>query len=118
MNLADKNRHIEFCALLLGEESGDEAKVVECLPVENAERSPVSFSVSPEDLFRVYRYAEERGMEIVAVFHSHPAPSRPSMKDLQGMERWPIVWIIRGVDGVKAYKLVDDGWRAVDIVQE
>lgn len=97
---AESRRPRESCAILLGRSSGRTATVSEIHRVENADGSPVSFSVSGEDLIRVYGTAEERGLEVVGIFHSHPfTAAHPSATDLKFMLVNPVVWVIAGRSG-------------------
>ena len=75
----------ETCGYLLGTENGDyEAEVTEHYWMENIDHSPEHFSFSPKDQFAALRYAREKGLKILANWHSHPAsPSRPSQEDLR-----------------------------------
>ncbi|MET1128423.1 MAG: Mov34/MPN/PAD-1 family protein [Thermoproteota archaeon] len=67
-------------------------RVVEC---PNVARNPaLEFLADPECVYRIYMEAEREGREVVAIIHSHPAAPQPSLKDLRGMQRWPVPWII------------------------
>jgi len=114
LTLARKSRPIESCAILIGLVEDDNVKVADIFPVKNINESPTSFSVSPEDIYRVYKAAEEKKMDIIAIFHSHTASSYPSEKDLNGMTKWPIIWLIMGFDGMRAFKLVN-GHELVEV---
>ena len=80
----------ESCALLLGVND----KVVKILPVRNIDESPVSFSIEPAELLHAYDLAESEGMQVIAIFHSHPAKPMPSGTDIKFMEINPVVWVI------------------------
>ena len=75
----------ETCGYLLGTDNGySEAEVTENYWMENIDHSPEHFSFSPKDQFASLRYAREKGLKILANWHSHPAsPSRPSQEDLR-----------------------------------
>ena len=75
----------ETCGYLLGTDNGEsEAEVTENYWMENIDHSPEHFSFSPKDQFAALRYAREKGLKILANWHSHPAsPSRPSQEDLR-----------------------------------
>lgn len=52
-------------------------------PLTNAEKSPVRFTIAPEEHFGALRHAESRGWDIGGVFHSHPSGGAvPSAVDL------------------------------------
>jgi proteasome lid subunit RPN8/RPN11 len=84
---------LESCALLAGTSNND-IVVREVIATKNADASEVSFSIKPEELLAAYRKAESLGLEIVAIFHSHPAPARPSGRDAEFMELNPVPWLI------------------------
>jgi len=56
---------------------------IEALPVTNRLHSPVRFEMEPTEQLKAMLWAEENGMDIVAIYHSHPmGPSVPSPTDL------------------------------------
>jgi proteasome lid subunit RPN8/RPN11 len=80
----------ESCALLLGENNA----VVEILPMRNVDESPVTFSIESTELVDAYNLAESKGLQVIAIFHSHPAQPSPSSTDIKFMEINPVVWLI------------------------
>ena len=71
---------LEACGLL----GGQDGRVEKVYPLPNAERSPVRYLADPEAQFQAMMEIEERGWEIVAIYHSHPAsPAYPSATDLE-----------------------------------
>lgn len=83
-------------------------EVFEC---DNISSTPeIRFLADPLCIYKVFRYAEDRGMDIVVLAHCHPALPNPSYEDLRGMKLWRIPWLIvdsvRG--GYKAWILDDD----------
>ncbi len=88
-----KSRY-EVCGLLLGVKSGEEVSISKLYIAENLDKSPVRFTIDPYTMLKAFEDAEEMGMEVVGVIHSHPAPPSPSNLDLENMSRWPVVWII------------------------
>lgn len=70
----------EACGLL----GGQDGRVEEVYPLPNAEHSPVRYLADPEAQFKAMMEIEERGWEIVAIYHSHPhSPAYPSPTDLE-----------------------------------
>lgn len=70
----------ESCGYLLG----SDGVVTENYWMENIDHSPEHFSFAPRDQFAALRYARQKGLKILANWHSHPAsPSRPSQEDLR-----------------------------------
>lgn len=56
----------------------------------NAEQSPLRYSVHPMDQFQVMEAIEERGEELLGIYHSHPnSEAWPSQTDINLAEGWP-----------------------------
>jgi len=95
-----KASRIEICGLLLGNVEGDVGVVEEIKFGKNIKSSTVEFEIDPTDLYKILTYAEKKGLEVVGMFHSHPASAQPSKLDLKGMQLWPIPWlIVSSIDG-------------------
>ncbi|HKH86298.1 MAG TPA: M67 family metallopeptidase [Nitrososphaera sp.] len=80
----------ESCGLLLGENDA----VAEILPMRNVDESPLTFSIESTELVDAYNLAESKGLQVIAIFHSHPAQPSPSSTDIKFMEINPVVWLI------------------------
>lgn len=91
----------EACGMLLGRIQDDAYIVLNVVLTPNRMQSPVRFAIPDEDIIRAYRTAAEEGMEVVGVYHSHPAsPAAPSGTDALYMELNPGAWVIySGLDG-------------------
>src|ERR671924_1764978 len=72
----------ESCAFLLGHND----KVKEILEVRNSDESPVTFRIKSTDLLHTYYLAENKGMQVIAIFHSHPTKPWPSSTDVKFMQ--------------------------------
>ncbi len=95
---------VERCGVLLGHKNGDCIVVEEIVEVENASKNPNEFEIDPYNLYEIWVDAEKRGLDIVAVFHTHPfGLAKPSSLDIQGLKQTGMIWVIIGIDGVKAY---------------
>jgi [CysO sulfur-carrier protein]-S-L-cysteine hydrolase len=96
----------ESCALLLGENE----TVVEILPMRNVDESPVTFTIDSTELLHAYDLAESKRLQVVAIFHSHPAKPWPSSTDIKFMEINPVIWLIYSTTEwqLKAYVYDDD----------
>ena len=74
----------ESCGYLLGERTDEGDVVTENYWMENIDHSPENFAFAPKDQFAALKYARNKGLKILANWHSHPAsPSRPSQEDLR-----------------------------------
>ena len=58
----------EGCGLLAG--VGE--KIHEVLPIENKEHSPVRYRMDPQEQLNAFLYIEEKGWELLGIYHSHP----------------------------------------------
>ncbi len=104
----------ESCAFLLGHND----KVAEILPMRNIDESTITFSIEPAELIQAYNLAESKGMEVIAIFHSHPAKAWPSSTDIKFMEINPVVWVIYSTteSQLKGFIYDDDGLiKEIDI---
>lgn len=89
-------RHINYEAPLeaCGMLGGKDRQVELVLPVKNAAQSKVRFIMDPKAQLRAMEQVEAEGMEILAIFHSHPkGPSSPSPTDIEEAA-YPVVNII------------------------
>ena len=81
----------ESCAILFGKDD----QVLDLFLTENIENSPVNFTISNKQLIEAYKTAEEKKMEVVGIFHSHPgSDAYPSNTDKKFMQSNPVAWII------------------------
>ena len=97
----------ESCAILFGKDD----QVLDLFLTENIEKSPVNFTISNKQLIEAYKIAEEKKMEIVGIFHSHPdSDAYPSNTDKKFMQSNPVAWIIySGINkNFRAYLLESD----------
>ena len=79
--------------------------------MENIDHSSEHFSFAPKDQFAALRYAREKGLKILANWHSHPAsPSRPSQEDLRLANdptiRYAILSLLDGEPKLNSFKIL------------
>lgn len=91
----------ECCGFLLGRfESNGETTVVEAQPAENVrtENRERRYTIAPEDYLLADREAQQRGLDIIGFYHSHPDhPARPSATDLAEATFPEFVYIITSI---------------------
>ena len=90
---------------------GENDTVSEVFLTKNIEESPVNFTISNEQLIEGYKIAEDKNLEMVGIFHSHPnSEAYPSNTDKKFMFSNPVVWVIySGINkNFKAYTLESD----------
>ena len=108
VNHANNEKPNESCAILFGIVDGQKTIVKEIFLTKNIDESPVNFTISNEQLIKCYKTAEEKKMEIVGIFHSHPnSEAYPSNTDKKFMYSNPVVWVIYSgiINEFKAYVL-------------
>jgi proteasome lid subunit RPN8/RPN11 len=75
----DAGKPDEACGLL----GGPGGRVEKVYLMANATPSPVRYSMEPEKLIQTILEIEERGWELLGIFHSHPSgPTTPSAADI------------------------------------
>lgn len=99
----------ECCGLLLGQ--GD--VVADVFPGRNIRMSPRIYELDPQDQLRAFRLMDERGWDLVGIYHSHPAteayPSRTDQAQaLYPDARYVIISLVdKDHPHVKAFRIVD-----------
>lgn len=69
----------EACGLV----GGQDGRAARLYPVENALHSPTAFEMEPLQQIRAMLALEGEGLELLAIYHSHPkGPARPSTSDV------------------------------------
>jgi proteasome lid subunit RPN8/RPN11 len=77
------------------------------VPVVNALASPTAFRTEPRSMLAADRALRAAGVELVAVYHSHPTSAAvPSGTDLRENPHGEgVLCVIAGTDGVRAWQL-------------
>lgn len=89
----------EACGMLGG--LGGEVRLV--IPVPNVCHSPFRFRMDPAGQIEAMRRIEEAGLDMVAIYHSHPeGPAAPSPTDLEEAAYPEALYLI--------WSLGEDGW--------
>jgi len=71
---------VEACGILAGREN----KVEKLYEMTNADNSSAHFMLEPEEQFAVVKDIRSVGLEMLAIYHSHPfTPPRPSQEDIR-----------------------------------
>ena len=85
----------ESCAILFGRTEGKRVITREIFLTKNTENSPVTFTISNQELIQAYSEAEKRKLDVIGIFHSHPhSAAYPSATDKKYMESNPVPWVI------------------------
>ena len=81
----------EACGIVLGEDNRSQLVI----PVTNILHSQFRFRMEPEEQLSAFLMAEEKSMDILAVYHSHPqCIDHPSATDLLELTFPGIIYLI------------------------
>ncbi|HEY9152750.1 MAG TPA: M67 family metallopeptidase [Anaerolineales bacterium] len=87
---------LEACGLLAGKNN----QVEKVLLVENQAKSRVKFRMDPKEQLAAFNWIDSNGLELIGVFHSHPAgPETVSATDIQEATYAVIQIVWSRVDG-------------------
>jgi len=59
----------EACGILAGKND----RVLRLYRARNAEKSPAAYRLFPDEQYRIFKDIEDRGLEIIGIYHSHPS---------------------------------------------
>lgn len=101
---------IEACGIL----SGEDSMVEKLYKMTNANQSSDHFMMEPEEQFKVARDIRSAGLEMLAVYHSHPESlARPSAEDIRLAFTPDVVYVIVSLQNtepaVKGFLIAEDG---------
>jgi proteasome lid subunit RPN8/RPN11 len=70
---------LESCGIL----AGKDGKITNFYPMVNTEKSSSCYLMEPEEQLRVFLEIEKKGLELSAIYHSHPHTAAfPSQRDV------------------------------------
>lgn len=101
---------IEVCGIL----AGNDSKVEKLYKMTNADNSSNHFMMEPKEQFAVVKDIRSAGLEMLAIYHSHPeTPARPSAEDIRLALTPDVIYVIASLQGanapaVKSF-LIEDG---------
>lgn len=87
------NSKIEVGGLLLGKIVKSEALVSKIVIGRNLAESSTRFLLDDESIVKAINMLEDEE-DIVGIIHSHITAPYPSALDIEGMRRWPVIWVI------------------------
>jgi len=115
---ARRSHPVEACALLFGKSVKGNAVVTKIIAAPNVLRSTVQFEIDPQVVYAAFEQADQEGLQLIGLFHSHPAPPNPSIIDLKYMRLWgDAVWLILSSidDSIAAFQMVKSEIRKIAI---
>ncbi|MBE0426724.1 MAG: M67 family metallopeptidase [Nitrospirae bacterium] len=107
----------EACGILAGQ-FGVSKKIYK---IKNIEKSSVSYMMEPGEQFTVMKEMREQGLEMTAIYHSHPVSSAyPSPKDVSLAfyqdSVYVIVSLVNDEPLIKAFEIKDDIIKEIEII--
>ena len=99
----------ECCGLMIGEDNGAYRRVVEVVRAGNVHEGDrrVRYMVDPISYLNAERRAEEKGLRVVGIYHSHPnVAAVPSKYDLDNSFPYYLYLIVSvSENGVREYRV-------------
>lgn len=92
----------ECCGLL----GGQGREVTRIFPATNTLASPVAYEISPRELFDLFRRLRAERLELVGIYHSHPAgENAPSARDRERAYYPDVTYVILSPNPAQARPL-------------
>jgi proteasome lid subunit RPN8/RPN11 len=108
----------EACGLL----AGRSGRVLRIYRIRNADRSPTSYRFDRDQQFRAFKDIENRGLELLGIYHSHPSsPASPSDQDMEQAYDADVSYILISLADpaeaqVRAFRIAAEGVTEEDLV--
>ena len=108
----------EACGIL----AGKSGRVLRIYRTRNADRSPTSYRLDPDQQLRVFKDIEDRGLELIGIYHSHPSsPAVPSDRDVEQAHYPEVSYILISLADpaeaqVSAFRITTEGVTEEDLV--
>ncbi|MFN8015386.1 MAG: M67 family metallopeptidase [Acidimicrobiia bacterium] len=114
---------LEACGIFLGpinESFTPTGEILEIWPASNIEKSARIYSVDPQDIFNATKYANEKQLEIVGIYHSHThSQAYPSPTDIEKSvdKNWCYTIVSLAEDEVIAnyFQIINSEVKKIDI---
>ena len=100
---------VEACGIL----AGKDGEVERLYEMTNSDKSSDHFMMTPEEQFKVVKNIRSDGLEMLAIYHSHPeTPARPSAEDIRLALTPDVIYVIVSLQNtepaIKGF-LIEDG---------
>ena len=90
---------IEACGILAGKDN----KAEKLFEMTNADNRSDHFMMEPKEQFAVVEDIRSAGLEMLAIYHSHPeTPARPSAEDIRLALTPDVIYVIVSLQGANA----------------
>lgn len=104
---AKRARPVEACGYLAGKGN----VVTELFPMKNLDESSTHFTMDPAEQFKILKETRNKGLDIIAIYHSHPdTPARPSDEDIRLAFDPNISYVIASLvdNSIKSFKIKEN----------
>jgi proteasome lid subunit RPN8/RPN11 len=92
---------IEACGIL----AGTNGKVEKLYKMTNVDNSNTHFMMEPKEQFTTAKDIRSTGLEMLAIYHSHPeTPARPSAEDIKLALTPNVIYVIVSLQSVRTPK--------------
>ncbi len=107
----------EACGII----AGKGGRAVKLYLTANAEHSETTYRLEPEEQYKIFMEMEEKGWELWAIYHSHPAfPAYPSARDIKQAyfpeALYIIVSLAQEEPEIRAFRIVEGEVREEEVV--
>jgi proteasome lid subunit RPN8/RPN11 len=108
----------EACGIL----AGNSGRVLRLYRTANAALSPTAYRLHPDEQYRIFRDIEDRGLEILGIYHSHPSSSAiPSETDIRQAYSSEVSCVMISLRDpadpqVRAFRITEDGFDEQDVL--
>lgn len=107
----------EACGII----AGKGGRAVKLYRTANAEHSETTYRLEPEEQYKIFMEMEEKGWELWAIYHSHPAfPAYPSARDIKQAyfpeALYIIVSLAQEEPEIRAFRIVEGEVREEEVV--
>jgi proteasome lid subunit RPN8/RPN11 len=107
---------VEACGIL----AGTEGTVKAVFPLKNELKSPVRFKMAPEEQLSTFNNIEDRGWELLAIYHSHPqgpaTPSRTDIVEAYYPDAIYLIWSRRGDEwSCRGFRIIKGSYYEIPI---
>lgn len=109
---------VEACGILAGIDS----KVENLYQMTNVDNSSDHFMMEPKEQFAVVKDIRSSGLEMLAIYHSHPeTPARPSAEDIRFALTPGVIYVIVSLLGsngpvIKGFQIINGSINEVPVI--
>jgi proteasome lid subunit RPN8/RPN11 len=118
---AARDAPLEACGLVSGRTEKGSFQALDLIPTTNILHSPTQYRIDPHEQLNAFNEMEAGGLELVAIYHSHPhGPEVPSPIDIKGAyypESIHLIWSASGgAWNCRGFLIHNDTFREVGLI--